>query len=305
MIFSELYGAYYRAVADILKAAADHPLEKTELRRIVEEAAFGESILNIVPALKEERWQLLRRDGTTPLEHPPTLPLTTLEKQWLKAVSLDPRVRLFGGDFPELADVEPLFTPEDWCVFDRYADGDPYEDEGYTARFRLILDAIRNRYPLQINAVTRRGNRTCYVLTPEYLEYSEKDDKFRLVSSGSRYGSVINLGRITSCKPHSLPFNGSERDSREPRTERRTVVLELTDRRNALERVLLHFAHFEKEAEKLEEGRYRIRLTYDRDDEAELVIRILSFGPMVRVASPERFAELIRERLRKQKSCGL
>ena len=25
-------------------------------------------------------------------------------------------------------DVEPLFLPEDVCVFDRYTDGDPYED---------------------------------------------------------------------------------------------------------------------------------------------------------------------------------
>ena len=36
---------------------------------------------------------------------------------------------------------------------------------------------------------------------PEYLEYSEKDDKFRLVASGCRYGKTINLGRILSCKP--------------------------------------------------------------------------------------------------------
>ena len=31
MIFSELYGAYYNAVAAVLRAAIDHPLEKGEL----------------------------------------------------------------------------------------------------------------------------------------------------------------------------------------------------------------------------------------------------------------------------------
>ena len=51
MIFSELYSVYYNTVAEILKAAIDHPLRKNELRRIVEERAFGESILNIEPSL--------------------------------------------------------------------------------------------------------------------------------------------------------------------------------------------------------------------------------------------------------------
>ena len=51
MIFSELYSAYYNAVAQILRAAVDHPLGKGEIRSIVEEYAFGESILNIEPAL--------------------------------------------------------------------------------------------------------------------------------------------------------------------------------------------------------------------------------------------------------------
>ena len=42
MIFSELYSAYYNAVAGILKEACAHPLSKTELRKIVEREAFGE-----------------------------------------------------------------------------------------------------------------------------------------------------------------------------------------------------------------------------------------------------------------------
>ncbi len=41
---------------------------------------------------------------------------------------------------------------------------------------------------------------------------------------------------------------------------------------------------------------------YDKDDETEMVIRILSFGPMIKVVQPEHFINLIKERLRKQKS---
>lgn len=79
MIFSELYSAYYNTVAGVLKTAVKHPLKKSEIREIVEKNAFGESILNIEPALMEERWQLIRSDGSTPLAHSPSMPLTTLK----------------------------------------------------------------------------------------------------------------------------------------------------------------------------------------------------------------------------------
>ena len=64
---------------------------------------------------------------------------------------------------------------------------------------------------------------------------------------------------------------------------------------------MLHFAHFEKKAERVDGSRYRLRIKYDQSDETEMVIRVLSFGPMVRVESPDAFVELIRDRLRRQR----
>jgi predicted DNA-binding transcriptional regulator YafY len=85
----------------------------------------------------------------------------------------------------------------------------------------------------------------------------------------------------------------------------RKLVFELTDTRNALERVLLHFAHFEKTVEKIDENKYLVKIKYDKDDETEMVIRILSFGPMIRVTAPSSFIKLIKQRLLAQKSCEL
>lgn len=301
MIFSELYSTYYNTVARILKAAADHPLRKEELRDIIEKNAFGESVLNIEPAITEECWQLLTADGSTVLEHAPTLPLTLLEKRWLKAIWQDPRIRLFTDDTDCFPEIEPLFSLDDVLIFDKYSDGDPYTDESYIKNFRIVMDAIRNRYPLRVDTANRRGAVTHRILMPEYIEYSEKDDKFRLVGSGCRYGGTVNLGRVVRVRPYCKPY--------EPVTEKSiqqssTVRFELIDSRNALERVLMHFAHFEKQVEKLDDERYRVTVTYDTDDEAELVIRLLSFGPMVKVTSPQHFVELIKERLIEQKSCG-
>lgn len=302
MLFSELYSAYYNTVAAILTAAVDHPLQDKEFREIVEKYAFGESILNISPALKEGKWQLLKRDGSTPIHNVPTMPLTLLQKRWLKAIVQDPRIQLFGEEISGIDDVEPLFLPEDVFVFDQYSDGDDYEDEVYIRNFRLILDAIRNRYPLEITLENRRGNPDCRVVLPDYLEYSEKDDKFRLIGACSKFGSTVNLGRIISCSKYEKPFNIREGKRKQPRP--RSVIFELTDRRNALERVLLHFAHFEKQAERLDGNRYRITIYYDKDDETEIVIRILSFGPMIKVTAPQHFIDLIKQRLLDQKSCG-
>lgn len=301
MIFSELYGTYYNTVAQILTAAADHPLRKDELRSIIEKYAFGESILNIEPEIAEERWQLLNPDGSTALKHTPTLPLTLLEKRWLKAIFRDPRIRLFTDETDCFPEVEPLFDLGDILIFDKYSDGDPYTDEGYIRNFRLAMDAVRNRYPLSIDTTNRKGSVTHTVLMPEYLEYSEKDDKFRLIGSGNRRAVTVNLGRIVHIEPYDKPYKPSF--GKGSKRETLTVRFELVDSRNALERVLMHFAHFEKQAEKLDDERYRVTLTYDKDDETEMVIRILSFGPMVKVTAPQRFADLIKERLISQKSC--
>ena len=278
MLFSEWYGIYYNTVAAVLTAAVAHPLSEYELRHIVERCAFGESVLNIVPALKEGRWKLLKPDGTTPLKHVPTMPLTALQKSWLMAISHDPRILLFGKE-----------------TFD-------FPDGTYIQNFRLILDAIKKKYPLSIETENRKGYPLRQTVLPEYLEYSEKDDKFRLIGTGTRFGSTINLGRIISCErcDRLCADNWKKHNPIRPRT----VIFELTDQRKALERVLLHFAHFEKQAEKLDETRYRITVTYDKEDETEVVIRILSFGPMIRVIAPKHFVGLIKQRLIDQKSCG-
>lgn len=301
MIFNEIYSAYYNAVAAILAALTAGPVDEKTIDAIVRRYAFGESMLTVWPSLKKQKWQLVRADRTTPIAHKPAMPLTLLQKQWLKAVSLDPRLRLFGVRPVGLDDTEPLFTPDDYTVYDKYADGDPYEDEGYIARFRTILAALRGKKALKIKARTRKGDSMAMVLLPVRLEYSEKDDKFRLIGTGCRYGTV-NLARITDCE--LCPADGL-RPGRPAAPVRATVTLRIRDERNALERCMLHFAHFEKQAERAGDGAYLVRIHYDKDDETEMEIRILSFGPMVEVLGPDDFRGRITERLKRQKSCGL
>ena len=41
-------------------------------------------------------------------------------------------------------------------------------------------------------------------------------------------------------------------------------------------------------------------LQYRQEDETELVIKIISFGPLVKVIEPDSFAALIRDRITRQ-----
>lgn len=301
MIFSELYSAYYTTVARIIETAFKPGTTEKDLQRHVLENAFSESVLTILPALKSGRWPLLKKDLTPVLTHVPTMPLTLLEKQWLKAICEDPRVKLFGEELPDLTDVEPLFTRDNYRIFDQYADGDPFEDENYIRHFRLILNAIREKKPVGITMVNRFGREIRVRLLPVGFEYSMKDDKIRVLAERCRF-RTFNLARITGCEyytgsgPWRLP---------PPREDRVSLTMEITDEHNALERVLLHFAHFEKQCERLSDDRYRLRLKYYENDETELVIRLLSFGPYVQVTEPAQMVEQIIKRLELQKSCGL
>ena len=302
MIFSELYSAYYNTIAAVISRILEGEHSEKELQKIASERAFGESVLTILPSLKNEKWQLVHPDMTTDLEHKPTMPLTTLQKRWLKAISLDPRVKLFGVEFPELEDVEPLFTAEDYYVYDQYSDGDPFEDEEYIKKFRIILDAIRHSTQIKFEMVNRKGNTIFVRCRPLRLEYSEKDDKFRVVTTGWRTVSTVNLSKIRACAHYTgeRPLDGEEAPIRYD-----TLTLKVTDERNALERVMLHFAHFEKQAERVDRQTYLVKIKYAHDDESELVIRVLSFGPMVEVLGSESFKKLFIEKLKKQLNCGL
>ncbi len=301
MLFSELYSTYYNAVAEILRCAVREELTEQRLKEIVHEKAFGESTLTIPTALKSGKWQLITADYKTPLVKEPKMPLTTLEKRWLKAISLDSRVKLFDVDFSGLEAVAPLFTPQMLYYYDRYADGDDFQDEGYIIRFRIILKAIRDKQPLRLKITDRRGKCVLADVMPEYLEYSEKDDKFRLITSGCRYKKVVKLSSVVACKPH----DGVIRRSAKPEAEPASVCFTLYDGRNTLERAMLHFAHFEKAVEKTEDNSYSVHLVYDKNDETEILIRLLSFGPFVKVTAPEHFVNIIKNRLKRQKRCEI
>lgn len=302
MLFNEVYGNYYNTVAAILDAAIDKPISASEVRKIVEEKAFAESIMTIPEQISSNgEWSLLDETGMALIKHETYMPPTTLEKRWLKALLLDPRIALFNPSNKGLEDVEPLFNPNDIVFFDQFSDGDPYQDEDYIKKFRLILSALKDNRTLRVLYSLKNGAEKWMNCNPVRLEYSLRDDKFRLISASKSKVNTINIAKIIQCEIGET-FDMVE--VKELLHDKRTVEFLLKDERQALERVMMQFSVYEKITEKLDDNTYRVSLTYEAEDEIDIIIRVLSFGPNLKVVGPESFIKQIKSRLEMQRSCG-
>lgn len=297
MIFNEINGTYYDIVSDIIDLAVDGYLTEDSLKDVVDKKGFAESIASIPDALKSKEWPFITDDYETPMVHKTVKPLTNIQKRWLKSLMSDPRIALFNPDFSGLEDVEPLYDKDTFVYFDRYLDGDPFEDPAYIENFRTILRAIKEKKKLIINYESGRGRIHTWKRIPYKIEYSSKDDKFRVLLITNSGLDPINISRIRKC---SLLWEYDESEYRVIPQTRNELVLALKDERNALERVMLAFSDLEKETRKTGEDRYLLKLKYIKEDETEILIRVLSFGPVVKVIEPQSFINLIRERLNKQ-----
>ncbi|MGM9568597.1 MAG: WYL domain-containing protein [Phascolarctobacterium sp.] len=302
-VFSEVYGTYYNIVAKILGQAVNGGLTLEQLKRIVYKEGYEESALELLPALQDESWLLLTKDFKTPLKHKPTMPLTLLQKRWLKALLLDERVRLFFTD-AELAEeekalqgVEPLYRPEQFVFFDRFVDGDDYKNARYRENFQQIMQAIKQHVAIDASYRTNKDNVIVWTnLVPMTLEYSAKDDKFRLQGMAGARHVTLNLGKIITVELGE-PL---EKEPPQHAVPQEKLLLELVDERHTMMRALMHFSDLAKETEKLDDTHYLLTVFYDKSDETEMVYRVLSFGPTIKVKEPEAFVELIKDRLKEQ-----
>lgn len=309
-VFSEVYGTYYNIVAKLLAQAVKGELSLAQLQQLIATEGYGDSLLQLLPALQDETWKLLTPDLHTPLKHQPTLPLTLLQKRWLKTLLQDEKLSLFFTDEElarqkqALADITPLYKLDQFVFFDRYIDGDDYKNPRYKENFHQVLQALREkRY---VNASYRSNRGTIIVWTnllPLSMEYSAKDDKFRLQAMADAKQVTLNVSRIIAAETGDT--FAKQAIVADYAFNQQKLVMEIEDVRSTMVRALLHFSDLAKETEKLDATHYRLTVFYDKGDEAELLFRVLSFGPMLKVIEPPSFIELIREKLQKQLSAQL
>ena len=233
MLFSEIYSAYYNTVASIISCSQQGKLDSDTLYEIVNKSAFPESFMTIGSALETGKWPLIKKDYSTNIQNTPTMPLSILQKRWLKALCNDKRIRLFVDDEVleklklHLKDVETLFTENDYYLYDKYSDGDPYDDAEYIKNFRTVIKAIHQKKKISLDYAGRFGQQKRFICEPYKIEYSEKDDKFRIISKVKNHHSILNFARINTCEltEDSMVDEISEEDL--PYDRRTSVTLEI------------------------------------------------------------------------------
>ncbi|MDE5865447.1 MAG: WYL domain-containing protein [Lachnospiraceae bacterium] len=331
-LFSEIYSCYYQVLRHLL--CNQDTLTIQDIRRLICGEGFEESLLSIIPKLEDGIWNLFEKDGKlyrSRLSSSFTTPVSDLEKSYLKALLSDSRIGLFlekeqlEALDKMLASVAPLWRPEQFYYFDRFADSDPYEDENYRNCFRTLLQAQKQNQYVDIDYISPRGRRVHHHYIPARLEYSVKNDKFRIIAmklthsgfdKGSRHEAqkdermkleILNVSRIQSVQlmektlssPVDIDAMIQHSYYKEP------LKLRIVNKRNALERAMLHFANYEKNTTKIDEDTYECLIYYNKKMETELLIEVMSFGPMLTVLENERFLNDLKARLQRQMKLGL
>lgn len=324
-IFSEIYGTYFRIAAKLLE---DEVTNEKTVRETVQREGFRDSVLflpqKLIPG--SEDWGLFRRtpDGNLKriTKNPPVKVLTKLQKMWLKAKLSNPRIRLFMDDetlsvlAKRLADIPPLYRREQFRITDRFTNSDDFCNEQYIINFRTVLEAVKHRKIVYIKFVSGHGKRMSGKFVLLKMEYSPKNDKFRvycylLRNDRVKSSGIINIGRITNIVDTGRVFRTpvlvddyfSSRKCSSP------AVIRVTTARNGVERFMLEFASYEKHTVRnLETGEYTVELWYDLQDETELLIRLLSFGPVIEILGPQHLRQQAKLRIKRQsellEKCG-
>lgn len=307
-LFSEINCAYFNVTEKILRRKT---ITISDIREIIGRNGFSETMLFLEPELigKNSIGLLTEHDGiyTSILKNELHIPLTEVQKRWLCAVLNDKKSSLFldkeqKAELYELLGAEPLFDSGFIRFFDRFTDGDDFEDESYIRNFRNILRSIHENRLVRISFQTRKGARVTHYFLPEKLEYSSKNDKFRV--HVIRYNKtqpvergIINLSQITSSELTDI--TAENRLYKTP--SKKEVTVKVSNERNAVNRFMMEFAELERISDFDDTTKEcTVTMKYDAKDETEILIRILSFGPVVEVVGDDGLRKPVTDRVRRQ-----
>jgi len=315
-LFSEIYSAYYSAVSALLSHKS---VKRRDAAELIRKKAFSESDFFIMPKLEDENsWRFIKskdNEFVSVLKNKPFMPLTILEKSWLKAVLNDEKSRLFldNDDIKKiqskLSDVNPLYKKSHFNYFDIYKDGDNFTDENYINHFRTVLEAVKNQRIIEVDFTSGKGMHITHLFVPFMIEFSAKNNKFRFFAAQIKNNRTVKIVTINFSRINSVRKTDSiypqKADMKRIFAYKRCsepVRLKIFPKRNGVERFMLEFASYEKHTEIDENtGICTALLYFDKQDETEILIRLLSFGPVIKIEAPQDFLYKFTERISKQK----
>ncbi len=243
-------------------------------------------------------------------------PLTDLEAKWLLTLLNDDKAKMFfcgkekeavrNAILEEKKEISP-FKTESIVYFDRYYRYCDFEIEGI--KLKTIIKAMNAARTVKIRYLSLHGNVVSGEFNPLAVEYSKRDDVFRVILRSSVNNTVFtmvldNIEEIIITDTDYDIAQAAEELEKNLEHNRKSVIIEFYDHRNLADRILSELSPFEKICSYNPETKlYTLTVFYQRDDELEMVIRLMGYGNEISIKDTRHpiYCE-IRKRLLLQKA---
>ena len=316
--FNRLYSAYYKIALKTIKAINNKEISTRE-ELISYVSSF--SILNGKTPAKSNKYQSDFLDATadlfkirngklyTPFMNIPNdfmFPLTTPEISFLKTIINDENCKLIMGesynllktelDKPEFNEIYPYFDKNKYAIFDQFINGDKLfiEDKNYIYNFNLLLNAVKKNEPVYFEYI-EDGILKTKISVPERFEYSQKEDRFKVVLNSKNRPSDIQNIRL--CKYTDKKLS----PSKEKEILTCIVAIDIPESKKYIrDRLFREFSPFERDCEKIDDTGHILSFKFEKGDYKEIAYRILQFGPYVYCSEPKIVHDRIKEKVNLQ-----
>jgi RNA-splicing ligase RtcB/predicted DNA-binding transcriptional regulator YafY len=328
-LFDEVKNRYLHIVFKVLHEC-EKGLSEKDIIKIIEEEEFEEKVIGsnfktfegllLNQYKEEENLNLLKlKEGryfpNSKGTKKPALPvrLTNIEKAWLKNMLEGKRAGILLKDTtiaklkealkdfeaPNLNDIIDITNTSELPSL--------VNSELYEENLRTLLKAMIEEKPIRYCNTDRLGNKYCNRLAlPIRLEYSLKDGRFRasMYSLDENRSIMTNLFSMTDIELEENEKVDISREAvikllRECKYSTEPIVLEVTDKKAAMERCFMSFSELERYSRCIEKDKYELKLFYYTFEEEEIIRKILAIGPYVKVISPQGIKEEIINRIRR------
>ena len=231
------------------------------------------------------------------------VPLSAMEIRWLKTIlhDKDNRMELFMSA-PEIAALEdllkryaPTLSPlpmEKVVFFDRFhfPENSP---KGMAPVLAALLEGIYHQKTVRIKYHTMKNQVLVGEFRPIVLEFSKRNNRFQgfLQECGGGRIYTMNVSRIESAGETGTSFDYAAAEQalcayREENAA--SVTVEFYNVRNIVDRILTEFSPWKKLCSYDPESElYKLTIFYQKQDELDLVVRLLGYGGSLRFADKE------------------
>ena len=234
------------------------------------------------------------------------LPMSFSEKIYLKNILNSPYAALFL-DAPAIEHLlSQLEDVPDICFSEimeyKMTAPDPNFSKENIADFRLLLQAIHEKRMIQFKNRAHDGKIYENRSIPVKIEFSVIRRHFwlSLWNPFQKRPFKADFSRISEIQLSDTLSDEQYNETirmMEMRKEINPIILEITDRKQAIERAGLLFSIYDRTIDYIDEKTIRMSIKYYSFDRDEIIEGIMSLGPAARVILPQNVVDIIKEKL--------